>query len=146
MFYFVNFKFLLLQSYGILMVMTFKTSALIWILLIALPITVLKSCVNNNEEELYGIEPCDTENVTWESQIRGIMQKNCVMCHGPDIAYRGVRHDTYEAEMIVVNDGRLRGVVNHLSGYSKMPKDRGKLPECELKLINIWLDNGAPEF
>ena len=126
--------------------MTSKKNALIWIVLAVLPITISRSCVNNNEEELYGIRPCDTENVTWESKIREIMQVNCVMCHGPDVAFRGVRHDTYESEMIVVNDGRLRGVVNHLPGYSKMPKDRSKLPECELKLINTWLDNGAPEF
>lgn len=116
-----------------------------FIILIVLAVLPM-SCVNNSEEELYGIRPCDIENVTWESKIREIMQKNCVMCHGPDVAFRGVRHDTYESEMIVVNDGRLRGVVNHLPGYSKMPKDRDKLPECELKLINIWLDNGAPEF
>jgi len=126
--------------------MTSKKNALLWFVLAVLPLTISRSCVNNNEEELYGIKPCDNENVTWVSAIREIMQKNCVMCHGPDVAFRGVRHDTYESEMIVVNDGRLRGVVNHLPGYSKMPKDRGKLPECELKLINTWLDNGAPEF
>ena len=126
--------------------MTFKTSVFIRIVLIVMSVTSLQTCVNNNEEELYGIKPCDTENVTWDSKIRAILQQNCVMCHGPDLAYRGVRHDTYEAEMIVVNDGRLRGVVNHLPGYAKMPKDREKLPECELKLINTWLDNGAPEF
>lgn len=126
--------------------MTAKTSIFLWILLIVLPIASSQSCVSNSEEELYGITQCDTENVTWESKIRAILQQNCVMCHGPVVSYRGVRHDTYESEMIVVNDGRLRGVVNHLPGYSKMPKDRGKLPECELKLINIWLDNGAPEF
>jgi hypothetical protein len=126
--------------------MTFKPSIVLRIVLVVLPIISLQSCVNNNEEDLYGIKPCDTSNITWESKIGAIMQQNCVMCHGPDVAARGVRHDTYEAEMIVVNDGRLRGVVNHLPGYSKMPKDRGKLPECELKLINIWLDNGAPEF
>jgi uncharacterized membrane protein len=126
--------------------MKVKTSVVIYIMLIILPGSSSQSCVSNNEEELYGIKPCDTSNVTWVSKIRDIMQEKCVMCHGPVVAYRGVRHDSYEAEMIVVNDGRLRGVVNHLQGYSKMPKDRGKLPECELKLINTWLDNGAPEF
>jgi hypothetical protein len=126
--------------------MTVKTSIVFWIVLVVLPITSPQSCVNNNEEDLYGIKPCDTSDITWESKIGAIMQQNCVMCHGPVVAAKGVRHDTYEAEMIVVNDGRLRGVINHLPGYSKMPKDRGKLPECELKLINIWLDNGAPEF
>jgi len=103
------------------------------------------SCVNNNEYDLYGIPDCDTTNVTWDSKIAAIMQTNCVVCHGEDLSYNGVRHDSYESEMVVVNDGRLRGVINHLNGYVKMPKDRGKLPACELELINTWLDNGAPE-
>lgn len=103
------------------------------------------SCENNNELDLYGIQQCDTINITWESRISAILRKNCVECHGPIISYNGVRHDSYASEMIVVNDGRLRGVVNRLDGFARMPKDRDKLPECELKLINIWLDNGAPE-
>ncbi len=118
----------------------------IYAFLIFLFITVVSiSCVNNNEYDLYGIPECDTSNVTWDSKISAIMETNCVVCHGEDVSYNGVRHDSYESEMIVVNDGRLRGVVNHLDGYVKMPKDRGKLPACELELINTWLDNGAPE-
>jgi hypothetical protein len=103
------------------------------------------ACVNNNEEDLYGIVACDTTNVTWTSKIKDILADNCVECHGPVVSYNGVRHDSYTSEMVVVNDGRLRGVVNHLPGYSRMPKDRVKLPACELLLINTWLDNGAPE-
>jgi len=102
------------------------------------------SCENNNEVALYGDQKCDTTNVTWDSKVAAILNKNCVMCHGEEIAYKGVRHDTYENEMIVVNDGRLNGVINHLDGFVKMPKDRGKLPECELLIINIWIKNGAP--
>jgi hypothetical protein len=104
------------------------------------------SCVNNNELDLYGTSECDLTNVTWNSKISAIMQANCVMCHNEEIHYNGVRHDNYASEMIVVNDGRLRGVVNHLNGYVQMPKDRPKLPKCELDLINIWIDNGAPEY
>ncbi len=103
------------------------------------------SCENNNELDLYGLQDCDTTEITWDSKVSAILQKNCVECHGPVSPYLGVRHDSYEAEMIVVNDGRLRGVINHLDGYSKMPKDRGKLPACELEILNRWLDNGAPE-
>jgi len=115
------------------------------LLIIVLSAVSLISCVSNNEFDLYGTPDCDTTNVTWDSKISAIMQVNCVVCHGEEVNYNGVRHDSYEREMIVVNDGRLRGVVNHLDGYAKMPKDRGKLPACELNLINIWLDNGAPE-
>jgi hypothetical protein len=104
-----------------------------------------QGCANNNELDLYGDQECDTTNITWNSKVASILQKNCVQCHGEKLSYFGVRHDSYAAEMIVVNDGRLRGVINHLDGYAKMPKDRGMLPECELKIINKWLDNGAPE-
>ncbi|MEX0986781.1 MAG: hypothetical protein WD052_04825, partial [Bacteroidales bacterium] len=103
------------------------------------------SCENNNELDLYGEVECDTIHITWESDIAEILQNNCVICHGPETAYKNVRHDSYEAEMVVVNDGRLRGVVNHLPGYIPMPYDSPKLNECDLKKINIWLDNGAPE-
>ena len=85
------------------------------------------SCENNNELDLYGSTECDTTNITWNSKVSAILQKNCVECHGPVSPYLGVRHDSYSAEMVVVNDGRLRGVINHLDGFSKMPKDYLKL-------------------
>ena len=68
-----------------------------------------------------------------------------MVCHGPVTHYNNVRHDSYESELIVVNDDRLRGVVNHLPGYVKMPYNQPMLPECELNKINAWLNNGAPE-
>lgn len=126
--------------------MRIKKKLIVPLLIITLQVISFQSCVNNNEEDLYGIKPCDTTDVTWESPVREILRQYCVMCHGPSYAAKGVRHDSYESEKIVINDGRLRGVINHLPGYSKMPKDRGKLPECELNILNTWLDNGAPEF
>ncbi|MFC2089747.1 hypothetical protein ACFLT1_03145 [Bacteroidota bacterium] len=103
------------------------------------------ACVNHNELELYAEPECDTINITWENTIADILERNCVVCHGAQTSYNDVRHDSYESELIVVKDGRLRGVVNYLPGYPKMPFQQPQLPECELKQINIWLDNGAPE-
>lgn len=116
------------------------------ILLVLISFVILPfSCENNNEFDLYGIEDCDTTDLTWDDDIADIMNKNCVQCHGPVTSYNKVRHDSYASEMVVVKDGRLKGVINHLPGYSKMPKDRGKLPACELLKINTWIENGAPE-
>ena len=105
----------------------------------------LFSCVANSEEDLYGIELCDTANVTWESHIQEILQSNCVPWHNPELHYNDVRHDTYSEELKVVDDGRLRGVVNHRPGFPQMPYQLPQLPECERQLINLWLDKGAPE-
>ena len=106
---------------------------------------ITPGCVNNNEEDLYGIEKCDTANVTWEANISEILKENCVQCHNPVLHYRNIRHDTYTEELKVIQAGRLRGAVNHLNGYIPMPFERSKLPACELQLINVWLDDGFPE-
>jgi hypothetical protein len=114
-------------------------------LLIAVLACIISSCAFNSEEELYGIVDCDTTLVTWDFNIKEILERNCVECHNENLSYKGVRHDIYELELIVVNDGRLNGVVNHLPGYPRMPYQRPQLPECELLLINTWIERGAPE-
>ena len=113
--------------------------------LMAIMVTALSSCAFNSEEELYGIAPCDTILITWEYPIKDILARNCVICHNAELQYNGVRHDVYEFELIVVNDGRLNGVVNHLPGYPQMPYQRPQLPLCERLLINLWIERGAPE-
>jgi hypothetical protein len=112
---------------------------------LALLVSVFSSCAFNSEEELYGIVECDTTVITWEQPIREILFNNCVPCHNAELQYKGVRHDVYELELIVVNDGRLNGVVNHLPGYPQMPYQLPQLPECERLLINAWIENGAPK-
>lgn len=115
------------------------------VIITSLAIIFAFACENNNELDLYGETSCDTTDITWENTISEILENNCVECHGPDISYNNVRHDSYESELIVVNNGKLRGVVNHLPGFIPMPFDRPQLPECELNQLNTWLDNGAPE-
>jgi len=107
--------------------------------------SVFFSCTYNSEQDLYGIAPCDTTIITWEYPIREILEHNCVPCHNEDLHYNGVRHDVYEFELVVVNDGRLRGVVNHLPGFAQMPYQLPQLPDCERLLINMWIESGAPK-
>jgi hypothetical protein len=114
-------------------------------LLLMFMASIFSSCAFHSEEELYGLTACDTTLITWEFPIREILEQNCVPCHNEELQYNGVRHDVYELELIVVNDGRLNGVVNHLPGYPQMPYQRPQLPECERLLINKWIERGAPE-
>jgi hypothetical protein len=104
-----------------------------------------QSCENNNIIDLYGIQECDITNITWDSKISAILDKYCVRCHGPEISYNGVRHDTYTYELIVVNDGRLKRVINDEDPSTRMPKNEDPLDSCTLKIINYWIKDGAPE-
>lgn len=109
-------------------------------------VSVFTSCTFHSEEELFGISPCDTTIISWEYPIKEILAKNCVPCHNAELQYNGVRHDVYQLELIVVNDGRLNGVVNHLPGYAQMPYQLPQLPDCERMIINMWIEKGAPEY
>jgi len=114
-------------------------------ILVVFLLCISSSCAFNSEEELYGIPACDTTIITWEYPIREILKQNCVHCHNAEVQNGGVRHDVYQLELMLVNDGRLNGVVNHLPGYPQMPYLLPKLPECELLLINTWIERGAPK-
>lgn len=104
----------------------------------------LTSCYYDNAEELYPQpEECDTINVTYSQTIAPIMNTNCNDCHSGTAPPANVITDNYTDLKTIADDGRLWGSINHESGYSPMPKDRPKMNDCDLKKINIWLDNGA---
>lgn len=104
----------------------------------------LQSCYYDNEEFLYPQSaPCDTINVTYSGMVAPLLSNQCNSCHGGASPAGGVTTDNYSDLKILVDNGRFRGSVNHEDGYSKMPKDKPKLSECDLKKIDTWISNGA---
>jgi cytochrome c5 len=93
------------------------------------------SCVNAS---------CDTTNVTFSASIKSLISNKCQGCHSSSNAGGGYDFTGYESVKARVNDGKLWGSVNHVSGYSAMPKNGNKLSTCELTKIKKWIDAGAP--
>ena len=114
---------------------------------LALIFSMLAACETNNETDLYGVEPCDTTDLTWENGISTIYNAFCVQCHSEFEFYNGIRHDTYEQELLVISDGgvKLRAVINHTGPNEPMPYNAPKLSDCQITMIETWLENGAPE-
>ena len=110
-------------------------------LLIVFSSVYFSGCYYDNEASLYPDQVCDTTNVTYSVTIKGIMSANCNNCHGSPSA--GVITDTYGSLKSLVNTGKLRGVVLHLSGYQSMPQNTS-MTDCEIDKIGIWIDKGAP--
>ncbi|MCF8364495.1 MAG: hypothetical protein K9H16_01845 [Bacteroidales bacterium] len=103
------------------------------------------SCYNDNEEDLYpGTIACDTTNITYAGTVAPILQINCNGCHNTVVQQSGIITDNYSDLQTIINNGSFKGAINHLGGFSPMPKDGGKLSDCDLKQINIWLDSGSP--
>jgi hypothetical protein len=86
---------------------------------------------------------CDSTNVTYTATIKPIVSLKCQGCHSGSTPQGGIDLSTYAGVKAKVTDGRLFGAVNHLPGFSPMPKNGAKLSTCELAQIKKWIDAGA---
>lgn len=112
-------------------------------LLITLALSI-SGCYYDNEEELYpGGADCDTSNVTYSQSIAPVFAANCNSCHSGNSPSANISTDSYAS--VKANISRIRGAVNHESGYSPMPKDGSKLANCDLTRLDIWIRQGMPE-
>ena len=87
---------------------------------------------------------CDTATVTFNTTIKPIISTKCQGCHSSSSAQGGIDFSTYTGVKSKVDDGRLWGAINHLSGFSPMPKNGNKLSSCEISKFRIWINSGAP--
>ena len=101
------------------------------------------SCANNVEEDLYPPESCDTTNVTYSATVAPIIHQNCFSCHGGEEPTSGIPLEGYDNLKAQVDSERLLGAIRHEEGFSAMPQDAPKLPECSILKIEKWVADGA---
>lgn len=108
-------------------------------------IVFLSSCYYDKEEKIYGIARCDTSNIKYSVQIVSTISTNCLRCHGGNAsAGGGIQLGDYTVLKTLALNGRLIGAVSRVPGFSPMPKNTAKLPDCRIAEIRTWIRNGAP--
>jgi hypothetical protein len=108
-------------------------------------IVLQTGCYYNKEELLNPGNICDTTNITYRFSVNPILTINCTGCHSGPNAPNGVRLETYEGVKIQASNGFLLSVITHSAGYPPMPKNGGKLSDCNIEKIRKWIDAGAPD-
>lgn len=103
---------------------------------------VQQGAQNNYCDQALG--PCDTLNVTYNAVVKPVLQAKCVGCHSGTSASAGINLSTWAGVNASAQAGSLTGSINHLPNYSPMPKSGPKLPACEIRQIEIWVSQGAP--
>ncbi|MFM8917178.1 MAG: hypothetical protein ACKOGP_05485 [Bacteroidota bacterium] len=88
--------------------------------------------------------PCDTLNVTYNGTVKSILQAKCVGCHSGASPSGAINLSNWTGVNATAQSGALTGSINHLPSYSAMPKSGPKLPACEIRQIEIWVSQGAP--
>jgi len=118
-------------------------------LILPLIILILSGCYYDSEEALYG-KPgsgtCDTSVAKFSTQVKQILNSYCLTCHSNAAALSGgggIKLQDYADVKIYVLNGRLKGSIEHASGFSAMPKGGGTLSACNLSIINAWITKGA---
>ncbi len=86
---------------------------------------------------------CDTLNVSFSGTVWPLMQTWCAGCHKGNNPGGNIRIENYQDVFAIVENGKLMGSVTHAPGYSPMPKNSGKLSDCQIAEIRIWIENGA---
>jgi len=105
---------------------------------------VAAGCYYDNEEELYQFyyeaNPCDTTVTTFDAVVFPIIQANCATagCHVAGGSGPGL-YENYDQVKASVDDGKLE---NRAIIQRDMPPS-GPLTDCQIALIQRWLNKGA---
>lgn len=106
-----------------------------------------QSCYYDNEEELYPQSGnCDTAAITYSGKIAPMVASRCALsgCHGSGSLNGDFSsHGTFKA-FLDAKKTNFIGAINHQQGFSAMPKGGLKMPACDIRYFETWINNGYP--
>ncbi|WP_188133778.1 c-type cytochrome domain-containing protein [Chitinophaga sp. CF418] len=106
-------------------------------------IASIRKWIDQGAQNNQCISACDTSIFTYSRAVAPIISVNCKGCHNPTSLGGGVDLSNYNGVKVVALNGRLAGSINHVSGYVAMPQGGNKLPACQIKQIEKWVQSGA---
>jgi hypothetical protein len=107
-----------------------------------------QSCYYDNEEYLYpnSSGTCDETVFTYTGKVKNLMDTYCASsgCHNATTHAAGFYLDTYDNVKTSAQDPLFMCSMRRDSGCSPMPKAQAKLSDCNLTIIQKWMDNNYP--
>lgn len=107
----------------------------------------LAACYYDSEEVLFPEinTTCNLENLSFASDITIILNNNCWSCHSnANAASFGGNLKLQNYADVAQNIDAIIGAINHVSSYSPMPKNGGKISDCNIQKIETWKTDGLP--
>ena len=101
------------------------------------------SCTYYNIEETYKdfIPDCDTSAVSYTQDIAPILDMNCTMCHGSAFPEAGLDLTVYNN--VSANKELIKDRINRPLGDPSVMPQSGPMVQCNIDLINAWINQGA---
>ncbi|HYJ62978.1 MAG TPA: cytochrome c [Parafilimonas sp.] len=114
-------------------------------------IIIFDGCVYDKADQQYpSTGNCDTTGITYNVEIKAILDANCKDCHNGTASISGINLYDYSTMSGLALDGHftygtLLSAVMHQGGAPFMPNGRPMLQDCDIKKIAAWVHSGAPE-
>lgn len=106
---------------------------------------IIKHWINNGApNNSCSSASCDTNTFSY-SVIEASLKTNCLGCHNSNNASAGVILNTHTNVVASAKNNKLLGSVKHETGYSAMPQYSAKLNDCDIKVLEKWINAGMPD-
>lgn len=86
---------------------------------------------------------CDTVNVKYATHVEPIINTYCKGCHSGTNPSGAILLDSYTNVKISVTNGSFLGSIKRETGWVAMPINGAKLTDCNIRKIELWIQNGA---
>ncbi len=87
---------------------------------------------------------CDSNNFTFASGVKPIIEQYCVSCHGSSNPQGNISLNNYILVKAAILNQNLLKCINYESGYPAMPQGI-QLTSCEVRQIEKWVAAGMPD-
>lgn len=124
--------------------MTFKSAIIV---LLSIATIILTGCTYHNEDEYFKDNPdiCYTEERSFNEHILPILENNCIACHNSIDLTAGISLENHDLVLSTYESGRFLGAIRHEEGFTPMPLNQPKIPECEILQIEAWIEQGLKD-
>ena len=118
------------------------------ILLVGMVLIFFSACYYDKKDQVYPqviVTTCDTTNVTYSTTVTGILNANCISCHGSSANSLGggIVLNTYATLKPYVTNGNLVNSILQNGKVPSMPLNMPKIDDCSINKIVAWVNKGA---
>ena len=89
---------------------------------------------------------CNITSASFKTDVRKILDNNCMGCHNSTSASGGVVFDTHSNVKSYANGigDKLYVSLTSATGSKKMPPG-GSLPACDIEKVKVWIEGGSQD-
>lgn len=113
------------------------------IVFLAIAFVSIISCGKDEEPKA----DCTGVTPTYDNGVKAILDASCatVGCHSAQNPAEGINLSSYTTAKSASLNGKVLQSIKHESGAKAMPQGGTKLPNDLIKIVECWIQNGAPE-